>query len=78
MQVQRKPWVAGNEVIVQNVNANVSVSLSWFLLPFLALLCFPATAQFIDSSLYWPNSVFLQKGGCPRLRFCFAAAESQV
>ena len=43
-------WVAGNEVIVKNVNANMPVSLSWLLLPFLALLCFAATAQFIDSS----------------------------
>ena len=45
-----RPWVAGNEVIVKNVNANIPVSLSWFLLPFLAFLCFPASAQFIASS----------------------------
>ena len=44
------PWVAGNEVIVKNVNANIPVSLSWFLLSFLAFLCFPASAQFIASS----------------------------
>ena len=43
-------WVAGNEVIVKNVNANIPVSLSCFLLPFLAFLCFPAAAQFIASS----------------------------
>ena len=47
----RLPWVVGNEVIVKNVNANVPVSLSWFLLPFLAFLYFPASTQFIDSSL---------------------------
>ena len=50
-------WVAGNEVIVKNVNANIPVSLSWLLLPFLALLCFAATAQFTDSSLHWPNGL---------------------
>ena len=44
-------------MIVKNVNANVPVSLSWLLLPFLALLCFAATAQFTDSSLYWPNGL---------------------
>ena len=43
-------WVAGNEVIVKNVNATIPVSLSWLLLPFLAFLCFPASAQFIASS----------------------------
>ena len=46
------------------------VSLSWLLLPFLAFLCFPASAQFIASSSYWPNLASLQKRGCPRLRFC--------
>ena len=44
-----KAWVARNEVIVKNVNANIPVSLSWFLLPFLAFLCFLASAQFIAS-----------------------------
>ena len=39
-----KPLVAGNEVIVKNINANIHVSLSWFLLPFLAFLCVPASA----------------------------------
>ena len=39
------------EVMVKNVKANIPVSLLWFLLPFLAFLCFPASAQFIDSSL---------------------------
>ena len=48
-------WVAGNEVIVKNVNANIPVSLSWLLLLFLAFLCFPASAQSIDSSLQWLN-----------------------
>ena len=42
-------WVAGNEVIVKNVNANIPVSLSWLLRPFLAFLCFPGSAQFIAS-----------------------------
>ena len=46
-----KPWVAGNEVIVKNVNANIPVSLSWLLRPFLAFLSFPGSAQFIASSL---------------------------
>ena len=46
------------KVIVENVNASIPMSLSWFFLPFLAFLCLLATAQFIDSSLYWPNSVF--------------------
>ena len=45
------PWVAGDEVIIKNVNANMPVSLSWFPLPFLAFLCFLASAQFLDSSL---------------------------
>ena len=63
-------WVAGNEVIVKNVNANLPMSLWWFLLPFLAFLCFPASAQPIDSSLQCTNSVSLQKRGCPRLQFC--------
>ena len=45
-------WVAGNEVIVKNVNANIPVSLSWFLLPFLAFLCFPASAQSIASLIH--------------------------
>ena len=35
------PWVAGNEVIVKNVTANI----------LLAFLCFPASVQSIDSSL---------------------------
>ena len=48
-------WVARNEVIVKIVNANIPVSLS------LAFLCFPASAQSIDSSLQWPNSVSPQK-----------------
>ena len=43
-------WVAGNKIIVKNVDENIPVSLLWFLLPFLAFLCFPASAQFIDSS----------------------------
>ena len=37
-------WVAGNEVIVTIANTNIPLSLSWFLLPFLASLCFPASA----------------------------------
>ena len=37
-----KSWVAGKEVIVKNVNANIPVSLSWLRLPFLAFLCFAA------------------------------------
>ena len=45
-----KPWVAGNEVTVKNVNANIPVSLSWLLRPFLTFLCFPGSAQFIASS----------------------------
>ena len=45
-----RPWVTGNEAIVKNVNADIPVSLSWFLLPFLAFLCVPASAQFIASS----------------------------
>ena len=48
-------WVAGNEAIVKNVNANIPVSLSWFLLPLLAFLCFLASARPIYSSLQWPN-----------------------
>ena len=44
------PWVAGNEVIVKNVNAHIPVSLSWLLRPFLAFLCFSGSAQFIASS----------------------------
>ena len=63
-----RSWVAGNEVIVKNVNANIPVSLLWFLLPFLAFLCCSASAQSIDSSLQSPNSVFLQMRGCPRLQ----------
>ena len=43
-------WVAGNEVIVITVNANIPVSLSWLLRPFLAFLCIPGSAQFIASS----------------------------
>ena len=58
-----------NEVTVKNVNANIPVSLSWLLLPFLAFLCFAATAQFTDSSLYWLYSVSLQKRVCRLLRF---------
>ena len=65
-----RSWVAGNEMIINNVNAKIPVSSSWLLLPFLAFLCFPASSQPIDSSLYWPNSVSVQKRGCPRLRFC--------
>ena len=38
-------WVAGNEVIVKNVNANIPVSLSWLLRPFLARLSFASLAQ---------------------------------
>ena len=56
-----EPWVAGNEVIVKNVSANILESLSWLLLPFLALLCFAATAQFTASSLYWPNGLIQSK-----------------
>ena len=44
-------------MIVQNVSANIPVTLSWLLLPFLAVLCFAVTAQFTDSSLYWPNGL---------------------
>ena len=36
MSFRVKSWVTGNKVIVKNVNANIPVSLSWFLLPFLA------------------------------------------
>ena len=66
-------------MIVKNVNANIPVSLSWLLLPFLALLCFAATAQFTDSSLYWPNGLiqFLCKARLPSfaaLRFSSGAA----
>ena len=46
---QITPWVAVNDVIVKNVNANIPVSLSWLLRPFLAFLCFPGSAQFIAS-----------------------------
>ena len=67
-----RSWVAGNEVIAKNLNANIPGSLSYFLLPFLAVLCFPASAQCINSSLQWLNSVSLQsqnrKRGQPR--FC--------
>ena len=42
-------------MILKNLNANIPVSLSLLVLPFLAILCFAATAQFTDSSLYWPN-----------------------
>ena len=45
-----RAWVAGNEVVVKNVNANIPVSLSWLLRTFLAFLCFPGSAQFIASS----------------------------
>ena len=38
-----RPWVAGNELLVENANANIPVSLSWLLLPFSAFLCFPVT-----------------------------------
>ena len=62
------------KTIVKNVNANIPVSLSWFLLPFLTFLCFPASAQSIDSSLQWPNSVSLQKRGYSRLWFCDSVA----
>ena len=37
------------------------------LLPFLTFLCFPATAQFIDSSLYRPNSVYKTELGWYKL-----------
>ena len=33
----------------RRINANIPVSFSWFLLPFLAFLCLPASAQSIDS-----------------------------
>ena len=48
--LQDPPWVAGNEEIVKNENANIPVSFSWFLRAFLAFLCFPGSAQFIASS----------------------------
>ena len=38
-------WVAGNEVIVKNVNANIPVSLPWLLLPFLAFFYFEWACQ---------------------------------
>ena len=56
-----KTWVAGNKVILKNVNANIPVSLSWLLLAFLAFLSHPSSAQPIDSSLQWPNLLFRQK-----------------
>ena len=65
-----RPWVAGNEVIVKNVNANIPVSLSWFLLPFLVSLGLSSSTEPIDSSLQWPNQFLseLRKGGKAKQR----------
>ena len=70
MLVQTLPWVTGNEVIVENVNANIPVSLSWFLLPFLASFAsLPQLNSLIQdfNGLIWPNSAV-------SLRFCDSAA----
>ena len=39
-------WVAGNGVIVKNVNANIPVSLSWLFLPFMFAFTFLTITSF--------------------------------